>query len=288
MVPLSDRGDRAPVGSSGTQARVNNISDAEFDAIRGWIYERAGISLSAQKKALVVGRLAPRLRHHQVRSHADYFQLLKGDRAQAEAQIAIDLLTTNETHFFREPKHFDFLRKIVLPQHPARRQFRVWSAASSSGEEAFSIAMTLATELGDAPWEVFATDLSSRVLERAALGHYSMARTDGIPRDYLRAHCLKGVGPQEGTLLIAPHIRNRVQFSQVNLNNPLPAIGEFDLIFLRNVMIYFDVATKRQVVARVLACLRPGGYLLIGHSESLNGVVDSIKAFAPSIYQKPL
>ncbi len=109
----------------------------------------------------------------------------------------------------------------------------------------------------------------------------------GIPRDYLRAHCLKGVGAQDGTFLVAPHIRSRVRFSQVNLNQALPALGEFDVIFLRNVMIYFDIPTKQQVVSRVLSCLRPGGYLLIGHSESLNGVVGTVKALAPSIYRKP-
>jgi chemotaxis protein methyltransferase CheR len=267
-------------------ARVPTISDREFEAIRTWIYDAAGINLSAQKKALVMGRLASRLRHFQLDSYGEYFTLLKSGRHKAEPQIAIDLLTTNETHFFREPKHFDFLRNTVLPQHSGRRQFRVWSAASSSGEEPYSIAMTLAAVLGDAPWEVFASDLSSRVLARAASGHYAMARAESIPRAYLTAHCLKGIGAQEGTFVVVPNIRNRVNFSQVNLNRELPAIGEFDVVFLRNVMIYFDVPTKRQVVGRILSCLRPGGYLLIGHSESLNGVVDTVKSIAPSIYLK--
>ncbi len=279
-----------------SDARVNVITDREFDAIRTWIYETAGINLSVQKKSLVMGRLASRLRHHRLQSYGDYFKLLKSARLghEAELQIAIDLLTTNETHFFREPKHFEFLRTTVLPQYTASRArhlFRVWSAASSSGEEPYSIAMTLAAVLGweknAPPWEVMATDLSSRVLTRAAAGHYSLARTEGIPRDYLRAHCLKGVGAQDGTFLVAPHIRSRVRFSQVNLNQALPALGEFDVIFLRNVMIYFDIPTKQQVVSRVLSCLRPGGYLLIGHSESLNGVVGTVKALAPSIYRKP-
>ena len=283
----STRTNSALSGSPAEDVRVNTITDREFDAIRSWIYETAGINMSAQKKALVMGRLASRLRHHQLANYGDYFNMLRGGRHDAELQIAIDLLTTNETHFFREPKHFDFLRNTILPQHPARRQFRTWSAASSSGEEPYSIAMLLASVLGEAPWEVFATDLSSRVLARAASGHYAMARAESIPREYLRAHCLKGVGAQEGTFLVAPHIRNRVRFSQVNLNRQLPSLGEFDVIFLRNVMIYFDMPTKQQVVARVLSCLRPGGYLLIGHSESLNGVADSVKAISPSIYRKP-
>jgi chemotaxis protein methyltransferase CheR len=173
-----------------------------------------------------------------------------------------------------------------LPSHSPRRAFRAWSAACSSGEEPYSIAMTLAGALGEAPWEVLATDLSSRVLARAAAGHYGMGRAKSIPRDCLRAHCLKGVGAQEGTFMIAPQLRSRVTFTQLNLSRALPPLGEFDVIFLRNVMIYFDMATKKEVVGRILACLRPEGHLLIGHSESLNGVSEAIRGIAPSIYVK--
>ena len=276
----------AAVAPQSMDARISTINEREFASIRTWLYDTTGINLSEQKKALVMGRLASRLRHHQLASYGDYFNLLKSGRHASELQIAIDLLTTNETHFFREPKHFDFLRERILPDHPARRAIRVWSAASSSGEEPYSIAMTLAAVLKEAPWEVFATDLSSRMLARATTGHYSMARAETIPRAYLTACCLKGVGPQDGTFVVAPFIRGRVHFSQVNLNRELPPIGEFDVIFLRNVMIYFDLPTKRQVVARVLSHLRPQGYLLVGHSESLNGVSDAVRSVAPSIYRK--
>lgn len=272
---------------------ISVINERDFNAIRTWLYETAGIHLSAQKKPLVMGRLAPRLRHHQLASYGDYFNLLKSAAHETEWQIAVDLLTTNETHFFREPRHFDFLRDKILPEHRAQRvrhPFRVWSAARSSGEEPYNIAMTIASALGweaaAPPWEVAATDLSSRVLARATSGHYAMARADSIPREHLRAHCLKGVGAQDGTFMIAPHIKSRVRFSQVNLNRHLPALGEFDVIFLRNVMIYFDMPTKRDVVGRVLTCLRPGGYLLTGHAESLNGVSDAVKSISPSIYMK--
>jgi chemotaxis protein methyltransferase CheR len=280
-----------PAMQPAPDVRVNPITEREFNAIRTWLYDTAGINLSEQKKALVMGRLASRLRHYRVAGYGDYFELLKSGRHEAELQIAMDLLTTNETHFFREPKHFDFLKSTILPRRQARRVFRAWSAASSSGEEPYSIAMTLAAVMGleqtTAPWEVVATDLSSRVLARAAGGHYAMARAESIPREYLRAYCLKGVGAQDGTFLVDPRLKNRVRFSQINLNRALPSLGEFDVIFLRNVMIYFDVPTKRQVVARVLSCLRAGGYLLIGHSESLNGVTDAVKSIAPSIYLKP-
>lgn len=265
---------------------ASTISQEEFGQFKAWIFQIAGISLSDHKHALVTGRLARRLQHHQLASHGEYFRLLTGGKFPEEAQIAVDLLTTNETHFFREPKHFDFLRTKIVADHPYGKPMRVWSAASSSGEEPYSIAMTLAAGLGDRPWEVLASDLSSQVLERARSGHYAMARAKTIPREHLLAYCLKGVDSHEGTFLIDPKIRNRVQFMQVNLNSTLPKLGEFDVIFLRNVMIYFDLPTKRQVVARVLTQLRAGGHLIIGHSENLNGVTDSVKTVAVSVYQK--
>ena len=264
------------------------LPDSEFDAIRAWIYEKAGINLSGQKKALVEGRLAPRLRHHGLRSYGEYFELLRSGAYPAEPQIAVDLLTTNETHFFRELKHFDFLRKQILARHPSGRMFRVWSAASSSGEEPYSIAMTLAAALGEsAPWEVIASDLSTRVLERARSGHYSVARAKLIPGPLLQKYCLKGVGAQEGTILVEPRLRSRVQFAQINLIEALPRLGEFNVIFLRNVMIYFDLPTKQALVKRMLPHLSGGGYFMVGHSESLNGVNDILKSVQPSIYRKP-
>lgn len=262
------------------------ISDEAFDRFRAWIHRAVGIRLSEQKKALVVGRLAPRLRFHGMGSYEEYYALLTGGTDPAEPQIAIDLLTTNETHFFREPRHFDFLRERILPAHPPGRTLRVWSAASSSGEEPYSIAMTLAACLGETPWEVFASDVSSRMLERAGRGQYPMSRAQEIPLDYLREHCLRGIGAQQGTFIIDPALRSRIRFAQVNLNEPLPDIGDFDVIFLRNVMIYFDCATKREVVARVGQRLRPDGHLLVGHSESLHGLDDRLKPVRPAIYRK--
>jgi chemotaxis protein methyltransferase CheR len=265
---------------------VPAIDDREFHDIRAWIHEVAGINLSNQKKALVVGRLSPRLKYHRLSSYGEYFRLLKSGSEPAEVQIAIDRLTTNETQFFREQKHFDFLRDRILPLRSTRHIFRVWSAAASSGEEPYSIAMTVAAALGDAPWELVASDLSSRVLERARTGHYSLARAKNIPRALLQAYCLKGIGTQEGTFLIDPRLKSRVRFEQINLVGVLPQLGAFDVIFLRNVMIYFDMPTKRDVVARVLRQLRPSGYLIVGHSETLHGVSDALEPVVPSIYRK--
>jgi chemotaxis protein methyltransferase CheR len=263
------------------------ISDRDFHRIREWLYQHAGIHLSDAKKALVCGRLASRIRHYQLSQYGEYLQLIEDGRHPEEAQVAVDLLTTNETHFFREPKHFDFLREQVVPAHDPKRTLRVWSAACSSGEEPYSIAMTLASALKGGSWEVLASDLSSRVLERARGGLYRMDRARTIAHDCLVQHCLKGTGRHEGTFMVAPQLAARVQFSQINLNEPLPAIGEFDVIFLRNVMIYFDVPTKQQVTQRVLGCLRAGGHLVIGHSESLTNVNNTLKAVAPSVYRKP-
>lgn len=266
--------------------RQAQISEREFHAIRTWIRAAAGISLSDQKRALVAGRLAARLRHHGLDSYGRYFDLLQSGAQPEELQIAVDLLTTNETHFFREPKHFDFLREKLLPGHPARRMFRVWSAASSSGEEPYSIAMTLAESLGEAPWEVVASDLSSRVLARAEVGHFPMGRAKTIPRHYLTKYCLRGIGSQEGTFLVDPRLRSRLRFMQLNLIAPLPPLREFDVIFLRNVLIYFDAQTKREVILRMLPHLGRGGHIIVGHSESLNGVSDALANVQPSIYRK--
>lgn len=269
---------------------VNNITDLEFTHFQRFIFDAAGISLSSAKKALVGGRLAKRLQQYQLASYGEYFHLLTSGKAPAEVQIAVDLLTTNETYFFREPKHFDLLQELASAHNKAaqsrNQSFRVWSAASSTGEEAYSIAMVLADRLADNNWDVTGSDISMRVLQRARAGHYPVERTTHISPAYLKRFCLKGIDVQQGTVLIERNLRSRVQFMQVNLNMALPQLGTFDVIFLRNVMIYFNGDTKRQVVARVLSLLKPGGYFFIGHSESLNDITDAVRPLAPSIYRK--
>jgi chemotaxis protein methyltransferase CheR len=262
------------------------LNDFEFQQFQSWLHLTAGINLSPAKKALVAGRLSKRLKHYKLSSYGDYFRLISHKAETAELQVALDLLTTNETHFFREPKHFDFLRIQVLPKVPPGKTFRVWCAASSSGEEPYSLAMTLADGLPGTPWEIIASDISTSILEKARSGHYSMARGKDIPKPLLARHCLKGIGAQEGTFLIEQSLISRVQFMQINLNAALPKIGEFDMIFLRNVMIYFDMDTKRQVVARMLPLLKPDGFFIVSHSESLNGITDGLKLLTPSIYRK--
>jgi len=262
------------------------ISDSEFNLFRKFIYDYAGINLGEDKKTLVTSRLGKRLRHYVLDNFQDYFDIIMDSSHTAERQIAVDLLTTNETYFFREPKHFDFLQHQILPQWEESKPFRIWSAASSTGEEAYSTAMLLDDVLGNRPWEIFASDISSRVLKKAEQGHYLQSRIEGIPKAYLRKYCLKGKAEHEGTLLIDKSLRKRVSFSSVNLKKPYANLGFFEVIFLRNVLIYFDTQTKQHIIGQLVELLQPSGYMFIGHSESLKGINDRLEFIAPAIYRK--
>jgi chemotaxis protein methyltransferase CheR len=265
-----------------------SISDREFAQFQRFIFESAGISLSPAKKALVSGRLARRLEQTRTASYADYFKLLASGSAPQEVQTAIDLLTTNETYFFREPRHFDFLRaQLEAMPSVSGQPLRIWSAAGSTGEEAYSIAVLLEDCRPGGNWEIIASDISTRVIQKARAAHYPMERARHVPRNYLQRFCLKGEGPHEGTLLVERSLRNKVKFLQVNLNTPLPELGTFDFVFLRNVLIYFNAETKRKVIERIQPVLRRGGCLLVGHSESLHGINDNLQVVAPSVYRKP-
>jgi chemotaxis protein methyltransferase CheR len=261
------------------------LSDKDFEQFRTMIFDIAGISLASSKKALVAGRLSKRLKHCAVNCYGEYFHFIKQAANKDELQVAVDLLTTNETYFFREEKHFEYLRAELQAKQLRGRPYRVWSAASSSGEEAYSIAMLMADLLGNAPWEIVASDISSKVLEHGRAGLYPMSRAKGIPSEYLKRYCLRGVGDYDGKFLIEQSLRDRVEFKQINLNEALPEIGQFDAIFLRNVLIYFNQETKRQVINRMTPLLRPDGCFLIGHSETLHGVNETLKTVQPSIYR---
>lgn len=263
-----------------------SINAAEFQKFKLWLYSTAGIDLKETKTKLVEGRLACRLRHYNLGSYAAYFKMITSKNAIVEAQMAIDLLTTNETYFFREPKHFDFLKNNLLAKVRKGENFRLWCAASSTGEEPYTLAMTLAEGLGTTPWQIVASDINLQVLEKARSGHYALERAHNIAPQLLRKYCLKGVGSQEGTFLIQKTLRDKIEFNQINLIKALPDIGEFDVIFLRNVMIYFDNETRTQVVNKIVHLLKPGGYLFVSHSESLVGINTQLKIVQPSIFIK--
>lgn len=263
------------------------ISDREFTLFQGLMRKLAGVHLSAAKKTLVSGRLERRLRQLGLPRFSDYFRRISSGEDPAELERAVDLLTTHETYFFRESKHFDFLTQRILPGTRPGAGFRAWSAASSSGEEAYSMAMVLMEYFGAAqPWEVLGSDISIEVLDKARSGIYSTERIQNVPVAYLQRYCQRGVGSKAGTLRIDDALRSRVRFAQVNLNSPLPGIGQFDVIFLRNVLIYFDQPTKQQVMERLAQQLKPGGWLFIGHSESLNGITDRLHQEQPTIYRR--
>jgi chemotaxis protein methyltransferase CheR len=266
------------------------LTDQEFDYLRRQLYEASGINLNPEKKPLVVGRLSRRIESLGLATYGEYFHRIFGTRTGPdnldERQWALDALTTNETYFFREPQHFAFLSETILPKVTPGETFRVWSAASSSGEEAYSIAMVLAERLGKRPWEIVGSDLSTKVLEKARRGLYPMERAEKIPQAYLRSFCLKGTGEQEGTFMIEGWLRARARFEQANLMGPLPKMGLFDVIFLRNVLIYFDAPTKRRVVNNLLPFMKPDGYFFSGHSESLTGIIDGLAQIKPAIYRR--
>ncbi len=263
------------------------VSANAYQSIRNFIYQEAGIDLGDAKQQLVCSRLNKRLRFHNLSSFDQYANLIQDHKHNNERQMAIDLLTTNETYFFREAGHFATLKTDVLPQHPKGRTFRAWSAASSSGEEAYSIAMVLDDFFGrQVKWEIFGSDISSRIIEKANKGLYQANRIDAIPKDYLQRYCLKGTAEYEGFLLIDKRLRDRTRFAEINLIRPLPDIGIFDVIFLRNVLIYFDSPTKEKIIRALVSKLRPQGMLCIGHSESLKGMDLPLTMVAPTTYRK--
>lgn len=265
-----------------------NLSDREFTHFQTLMQRVAGIYLPPSKQTLVCGRLSKRLRACGLSSYSDYYRHIIGGGDPYELQTAIELLTTNETYFFRESSHFDFLAGEVLPTQSPGRTLRVWSAACSTGEEAYSIAMVLMDKLGETvSWEVFGSDINGKVLDTARGATYTTMRNEAcIPIEYRRRFCLRGTGSMADRLRVCASVRDRVRFARMNLNEDLSGAGEFDIVFLRNVMIYFDMDMKRRVVAALHRRIRPGGWLFVGHSENLHGVSDNFKQVRPTIYRK--
>ncbi len=264
------------------------LDDTEFNKIRQLIYKKAGISMSDAKRSLVAGRLRKRLVALDLNSYAEYYQFLRKDEqaGTGEMQRFIDLLTTNETWFFREEKHFEFLSQQIK-NRPISKEISIWSAASSSGEEPYSIAMTMAQEMGlSSPWKVLGTDISSEILTKARKGIYMKSKVKGLSNTLKRKYMLNGVRSYADYLAIVPELKRKVNFQSFNLqSSPLPS-QKFDFIFCRNVLIYFNQEDKKKVIHRLASCLKTGGYFFPGHSESLHGLYDELESVGPSIYQK--
>ncbi|UXY55789.1 CheR family methyltransferase [Pseudomonas tohonis] len=265
-------------------SQLPKLSDSDFRRLQQMMLEASGIRMAEQKRTLMAGRLMGRLRALELDSYGDYMKVLDDPASQEERRTVIDLLTTNETYFFREPQHFKLLGEWVARQ---RRPLHLWSAASSSGQEAFSMAMTLAENARTQDWSIFASDLSRRVLEKARLATYPMEQAENFPTGWLKRHCLKGVEESEGLFRMSQTLRHRVAFAELNLTRPIPReIGPFDVIFLRNVLIYFGQEEKRAMVARLVERLRPDGLFFIGHAESLHGFNLPLRAVRPSVFQR--
>lgn len=265
------------------------FSDRDFQRIADLMYEAVGLSYNDSKKSLIQSRLAPRIQKMGLSSFGDYVSILEDESEAAEFQMAVDLLTTNETYFFREPKHYELLQQ-ELPNFADKAALKIWSAASSFGDEAYSTAMLMsdlqiAGRIGP-DWSILATDISHRVLLSAKEAVFPEDRLRAVPPERLRRYCLRGEGPSEGLVQMQDKIRSRVQFGQLNLCKPFSGLGPFDVIFLRNVLIYFDAATKVDVVDRVLALLKPGGLFFLGTAEGRVPCKTPIQTVIPGAFRK--
>lgn len=268
------------------------LGDAEFDFIRHVIVENAGIVLGPNKRQLVQGRLARRLRELGLPSYEAYCDHVR-ESGPEELVGLINALTTNVTAFFRENHHFDALASYMIPEamqrNQATRRVRIWSAGCSTGEEPYCLAMVASEGLpSGARWDmkILATDIDSDVIATAKQGIYPLERLTAVPQDRLRRCFRKGVGANAGQALIQPDIARLISFRTLNLQQPWPMKGPFDIIFCRNVMIYFDQATRERLVARFAELLTPGGYLCLGHSESIHAGTAPFRLVGKTIYRR--
>ncbi|MGA2376359.1 MAG: protein-glutamate O-methyltransferase [Candidatus Sulfotelmatobacter sp.] len=274
-----------------------SVSPALFQKFQKLIYAETGIWLGSSKTALLCGRLFRRLRALEITSLETYYERVSHPDQHEERTRMIDAITTNETRFFREPRQFEFLVQQVLPrwraqaEHGSRpKRVRIWSAGCSSGEEPYSVAMMLAKHLpAEQRWDVrlLATDISNRVLEKAQRGIYPIAKSAELPADLLHTFMLRGTADRQADMKVKIEIQQMIEFRRLNLNQEfnLPE-GPFDAIFCRNVLIYFDMASKRRVVANLTHNLMANGYLFVGHAENLNSMFPELRSIEPTILIK--
>lgn len=274
---------------------ILDLTDKDFAAFSNLIYEKCGINLHRGKKELLKARLAKILRQYHFDSIPDYYKFLVNDATGNELVPLLDHISTNLTYFFREPNHFDFLGKVALPclernmRSRSRKRLQVWCAGCSSGEEAYSLAITLMEHLG-APelWEihVVGSDISTRMLDTARKGIYSEDKVNKVPYELRKRYFQRGIHKWEGFYRVKPSLQKLVEFTRVNLIEPFPFDHPFDIIFCRNVMIYFDKPTQEILVNKFFQRLSAQGYFVIGHSESLTGITHGFRYVQPSVYCK--
>jgi chemotaxis protein methyltransferase CheR len=286
--PPAAEDDSQHCADSSGRLREFAFDDQDFEAIRALVKSLTGINLTRQKRELVYGRLAVRLRALGIRSFREYRRIVAGDTHEQVRMC--NAITTNLTAFFREPHHFEHLRDQVLPafrDRPGERRMRIWSAGCSSGEEAYSIAMTVLEALPEAQdWNVriLATDLDSDMMATAALGHYPAERVKGLSEGRLRRFFTEQKERGRSTFVVRPEVRSLVTFKQLNLMQTLPMSGPLDVVFCRNTVIYFDKDTQRDLFARIAPLQRPGDLLYLGHSESLLSVSEDYESIGRTTY----
>ncbi len=273
------------------------LSNDEFEKFRDLIYNTCGISLTLSKKELVKARLTKRLTKTGIDSFSDYYNYVtKGDKSGSELVHLIDHISTNKTDFFREKKHFDFLNTSLLPslisskERSGNKKLRVWCAASSSGEEPYTLAMTIFNHIKpNNGWDVkiLATDISTRILQKAINGTYKTELLNDVPSGTTSAHFSKVLVDNVECYQAKDHLKNILTFRRFNLmTEKFPFKNPFDFIFCRNVMIYFDPETQHRLVAKFYECLPDDGYLFIGHSETLSKSDNKFKYVQPAVYQR--
>ncbi len=261
------------------------LNENEFVTIQKLIFQEVGIDLQSSKRLLVQSRLLKRLLYYKFDNYLDYIRLIQVKNTEKIEMI--NLITTNETYFFREIDHFEFLQKQIIPNHPFKKKFRFWSAAASVGAEAYSIAMLLDRSMAKGDWEVVGTDINTEVIKKARIGLYPEKWADKIPIELKKEYCLKGRGRHEGQFLMDRSLVENMDFTVGNLMKYNSEVGKFDVIWLRNVLIYFDDATKQLVVDNVMRNLHVGGYFFISLTENLNMLnTASLESVATSVYRK--
>jgi chemotaxis protein methyltransferase CheR len=262
----------------------------EFRRVAEIVYSVCGITLPSGKEGLVRSRLSKRLRHLQLATFAEYLSHVERDGAKGELAEMIDAITTNKTNFFREPAHFAYLRDAVLPEFESQAEIRIWSAGCSTGEEPYTIRMVLRDALGDGPRpavKILATDISARVLTRARQGVYTEEAMAGVPGDVIARHFTAVRQTPGRAWQVNERVRDGIRFARLNLMGDWPMRGPFDVIFCRNVMIYFDRPTQQKLVRRYRELLAPGGHLFVGHSESLTSFEHGFEYVQPAVYRNP-
>jgi chemotaxis protein methyltransferase CheR len=277
-----------------SQAIKYTMTDDDFIRLSSFIQTELGIKMPYPKKVMLQCRLQKRLRELNIPSFSEYLEYVFSIEGRKEEMIRmIDLVTTNKTDFFREPSHFDYLKDVVLPELCNLRQKRtvkIWSAACSSGEEPYTIAIIMQDYLEnqtEIDFEIFGTDISTRILEKAALGIYSTDRIIGIPDGIKRKYFMRSKNPENKTVRLIPEIRSRVAFQKMNLmDDSYDVKTEFDIIFCRNVLIYFDRETQYRVISKLVSRLRYDGYFFLGHSESITNMRVPLRQIRPTIFRK--